>query len=605
MKWFNDMKIGVRILMGFLIVVIIAGAIGGVGIYNLQRVNNSYKVAYKDSVDVIGLLEDISSSFQRNRMNLYGFVLADSSEDKRFHQERIENFDKIVKEGIATYQNILSVYDSHEIKDILNHLDRLVVGMDEYISQRDKLISSMGMDPSQKMNAYHDLKDGVVRAAALDVDEAIESIITYEKEFAYSEIDNNISSSNMAVIFMVIILLAGIILAVTIGIYISRSISVKLTQLVEVSDRIAAGDLSAEADADTKDEIGILAQRFRNMTDTLKAIINDLSEGLDAMSNGDFTVSSKVQDLYVGDYMPIMEAMYKMITRISDTIGQINITAEQVSTGSDQVSSGAQALAAGSTEQAASVEELAASVEAIAKQAEENAAAIVEASKSIDKAGTDVNAGNEHMEQLAQAMTDISSASNQIANITKVIEDIAFQTNILALNAAIEAARAGNAGKGFAVVADEVRSLAVKSAEAARETGVLIQSSVTAVERGSEITGQTAQILSEVGISAGEVTGSFEIIEKSIAEQTTAIEQIKDGLSQISSVVQTNAATAEENSATSEEMSSQAATLRMEIEKFKILGGTSTPVFEQKNITLGEEDHRISLSDSQLDLGKY
>jgi methyl-accepting chemotaxis protein len=174
------------------------------------------------------------------------------------------------------------------------------------------------------------------------------------------------------------------------------------------------------------------------------------------------------------------------------------------------------------------------------------------------------------MRRLTEAMAEIDSASGQIASITKVIEDIAFQTNILALNAAIEAARAGNAGKGFAVVADEVRSLAGKSAEAAKQTAELIRISVDSVTRGTQLTTQTADILQEVGLKTDKANESIARIERASAEQADAIEQVKLGLMQVASVVQTNAATAEENSATSEEMSAQAAALREEVGKFRL-----------------------------------
>jgi len=188
----------------------------------------------------------------------------------------------------------------------------------------------------------------------------------------------------------------------------------------------------------------------------------------------------------------------------------------------------------------------------------------------VEQAGNGVEIGNEHMGQLTEAMMEINSASSQIANITKVIEDIAFQTNILALNAAIEAARAGNAGKGFAVVADEVRNLAAKSAEAAKQTASLIQTSVDTISKGTQMTTQTAQILMDIREKTKLVIDNIKNIENASIEQAAAIEQIKQGLNQVSSVVQTNAATAEENSATSEEMSAQAATLHDEVSKFKL-----------------------------------
>jgi len=253
----------------------------------------------------------------------------------------------------------------------------------------------------------------------------------------------------------------------------------------------------------------------------------------------------------------------------------INMAAEQVSIGAAQVSGGAQALAAGSTEQASSLEELNASIIQIAEQAEQNSAIVRTATVSVNQAGMGVSAGNEHMQSLTAAMTEIDASSRQIANITKVIEDIAFQTNILALNAAIEAARAGAAGKGFAVVADEVRSLAGKSSEAAKQTAQLIQNSVGAVAKGSDITAQTAQILKDVNTSTVMIVEGFGIIDRATAEQANAIEQVKLGLTQVASVVQTNAATAEENSGTSEEMSAQAATLREEVGKFKLNKGTA------------------------------
>ena len=174
------------------------------------------------------------------------------------------------------------------------------------------------------------------------------------------------------------------------------------------------------------------------------------------------------------------------------------------------------------------------------------------------------------MQHLNTAMKEIGESSQKISKITKLVEDIAFQTNILALNAAVEAARAGDAGKGFAVVADEVRNLAAKSAEAAKQTADLIQISTATVSEGERLASETLKLLETVFEKAKVVSRSIEDIEHASTEQASAIEQINLGLSQVSSVVQTNAATAEESSAASEELAAQAQTLQQEVGKFKL-----------------------------------
>ncbi len=574
MKLFRHMKIGVRILIGFFIVVIIAALIGGVGIYNLQQVNSSYKTAYTDNMQALQHSERISSSFQRIRTNTYGYVLGETPADKEYSLQRIDAMKAVIDENIAGYRAMLAQYPPDYVAEDIALVDALQESLIAFGAKRNELIEGVGKDPSLRSEAALWFQEGgELRTLATAVDEDINNMVARNIAYKEMQIETNEQLARSSTLIIAVSIGIGVVVALLIGLYLSQDISRKIKMLVRVSDQLASGDFNIQIDNDSKDEIGMLSRSFRQMADNLTAIIQDITYGLDAMSNGDFSVDSKVKHLFVGEYGPLAEAMYGMITRISATIRQIDLSAQQVAMGSDQVSSGAQDLASGSTEQAASVEELAASVERIAGQAEENAAAVVSAAKSVQKAGAGVTAGNEHMRQLTEAMADISSSSDQIANITKVIEDIAFQTNILALNAAIEAARAGNAGKGFAVVADEVRNLAAKSAEAAQQTTQLIEASVDTVARGTEISNQTAEVLRDVGSSAAEVNESFTVIEQSIAEQTVAIEQIREGLSQISIVVQTNAATAEENSATSEEMSAQALTLRQEVGGFKLAGG--------------------------------
>ncbi|HWP79901.1 MAG TPA: methyl-accepting chemotaxis protein [Candidatus Acidoferrum sp.] len=372
-----------------------------------------------------------------------------------------------------------------------------------------------------------------------------------------------------AAIEVVMVVLVNLVLVF----YMRKKISRPLAGISQAAGEMSRGNLGLQIAHRSKDEFGELADAFRATVAALQSYINDISEKLEQMSKGDMQVQVDLD--YLGDFLPIKHSIENIAASLNATLSTINAAAGQVSTGSEQVAAGAQELATGSTEQAASIEQLSASIEKVAGQAGENSATVVGAAEIARQSSEAVAAGNEQMRQLTAAMSRVESSSGQIANITKVIEDIAFQTNILALNAAIEAARAGSAGKGFAVVAEEVRSLAAKSGEAAKETANLILRSVEDVKSGTGLTARTAGILKDIGDSAKEMVASFEKIEQASAAQAGAIEQIRDGLTMISSVVQTNAATAEENSATSEEMSAQAAMLSREVGKFKLAVNTA------------------------------
>lgn len=373
------------------------------------------------------------------------------------------------------------------------------------------------------------------------------------------------------ILFTVVFLIAALIVSSVTAVRLANGIGVPVRLCAERLKLLAEGNLAAEVPKIRRnDEIGLLAESTETIVTTMKGIIQDMDFGLGELANGNYTAESRTPELYVGDFKSLMMSMYSIITKNSAAFRLIRQAADQVASGSDQVASGAQALSQGTTEQASAVEELAATINDISNHVSHMAERAEEVQHQTDIADQEVESCNGQMAEMIRAMSDIADKSGEIGKIIKTIEDIAFQTNILALNAAVEAARAGEAGKGFAVVADEVRNLANKSQEASKNTSVLIEGSLTAVQEGTVIANDTAQSLSKVVDSVRNVAREISVISQAASDQASSIAQVTLGIDQISSVVQTNSATAEESAAASQELSSQSQELNSQVAQFKL-----------------------------------
>ncbi len=402
-----------------------------------------------------------------------------------------------------------------------------------------------------------------------DINLMTELLEDYANTKSVQMADDVKSSITASVIIVTAVILFILVLSLVIVIYLQNNIK----YITDVSQRIAAGELSIAIDQKriSKDEIGKLCDatgKILNQLNVYANYIEEITDTLNLMSSGDMRI--QLQQDYAGHFLPIREAFTGISESLGGTLQTIRSASEQVNSGAAMISSGAQTLAYGTEEQASAVEELSAIIDKVTEDTTGNLEIVSSAGESMDTTLIKIDESTRYMQDMLTAMTSMGETANKIKSVIKLIDDIAFQTNILALNAAVEAARAGQHGKGFAVVAGEVKNLATKSANAAKTTSELIGSSINSVEQGIKIAGSTADALNELSDKIKIIGRSFSDISYSSTRQAEAISEIKLGISQISAVVTTNTATAEESASTSQELSSQAELLHNEVLRFKL-----------------------------------
>ncbi|MGI6751869.1 MAG: methyl-accepting chemotaxis protein [Anaerovoracaceae bacterium] len=353
--------------------------------------------------------------------------------------------------------------------------------------------------------------------------------------------------------------------------FVNRSIRVPMEKLTNASKMLADGRLDVDVDRGSRsnnDEVAALSNAMHQMVVNLQEYILDISRVLSQMAEKNFTARSDAR--YKGDFMPIKQALEGITASLNNTFANVNSAVFQFNSTAKQIADSSQILAHGASVQADSIEQLTKSILNISDDIKNNTKNVGMAVDYANQAVSGAKDGNRQMKQMLNAMNDIKNASDQIKKVISAIDDIAFQTNILSLNAAVEAARAGSAGKGFSVVAEEVRNLSIRSAEAVKQSAILINNSIQAVNEGYKIADGTAEVIQDVETRIEHVKGALLDIERSSSFQAEEIEQITSGLDRISQVVHTNSSTSQQNAAASQEFSSQAALLYEEVSQFRI-----------------------------------
>ena len=560
LKKIRNMKLKFRLLLSYAMVIAICLSASIAALFMLNRIGDNLSSFYRNNYTVTINVWLAKREMQAARGDILNAILESDVE------ESAEYIDK-AKESLRNMRATFPVI-RNSFKGDIAMVDRVDKRLQEAIVYRDKVFALV--ETGKTDEAYEVMKSSYIPVLNQMAD-LLQQIADVAAHNAQDMVKEGEYAQASAITVIMIIMTFSIVSAALLGIYISNSIRKPVKEIEDAAQQLANGQLDGVCVSYTsRDELGKMSDSIRDLISYQKTIIEDISDILGDMSEGNFKVQSNVKEYYRGRYDCILVAMRKLRNRLSNTLGQISQSARQVADGSEQISSETQLLAIGAEEQACSIEKLAAAVNEISEHVRETKENANEARGQTDQAGEQVFESNQQMQEMIRAMNIISEKSSEIYKIVKTIEDIAFQTNILALNASVEAARAGEPGAGFAVVAREIRALADKTAIASKNTAALIEESVSAVKNGEKVARATADSLLQVVKSTKQVVLVVDRIASATENENVSISNITAEVSQISDVVQNNVSTSEELAAASEEFSTQAQILGNMIGQFKL-----------------------------------
>ena len=390
------------------------------------------------------------------------------------------------------------------------------------------------------------------------------------------ELDQAKTMANVCtVIIFIVIVAAGLAIAVVttlIGGIITNSITEPVEQIEAAVASLRKGELSnvEMLTYESEDEFGDTIRNLKEAMGILADYVSEISVEVKAIAQGDLTRNGDDITDFLGDFSELKTSLLYILKRFNSTLTEISNLAEQVSSNSSEVENASKSLADGATEQAGVIEELNATIDTVVDLAADTAKVTQNASARVKASANKANEEKEKMNDLLKEMEHITEISKEIGNIITDIEDIASQTNLLSLNASIEAARAGEAGRGFAVVADQIGKLAADSAKSAVNTRDLIDKTLVEIEKGNTITRTTADAFNQI---IADMESFAELAENTMEKansQAESLEQIGQGIEQLSGVVQGNAASSEENTAISINLAEGAAKMHDRVNIFKL-----------------------------------
>ena len=501
---------------------------------------------------------------------------------------RIKQYQHLVESDAAVMNSC-----EEEIKKLESQIQDTDAKLEAIMSANSK--AQKGQDDYEVANAawkkYRGASDEILQlsregkqqeASKLMTGEVYEDYKSFSKKLTILrdkfqvELDQAKTMANVCtVIIFIVIVAAGLAIAVVttlIGGIITNSITEPVEQIDAAVASLRKGELSnvEMLTYESEDEFGDTIRNLKEAMGILADYVSEISVEVKAIAQGDLTRNGDDITDFLGDFSELKTSLLYILKRFNSTLTEISNLAEQVSSNSSEVENASKSLADGATEQAGVIEELNATIDTVVDMAEDTAKETQNASARVKASANKANEEKEKMNELLTEMEHITEISKEIGNIITDIEDIASQTNLLSLNASIEAARAGEAGKGFAVVADQIGKLAADSAKSAVNTRDLIDKTLVEIEKGNTITRTTADAFNQIITDMESFAELAENTMEKANSQAESLEQIGQGIEQLSGVVQGNAASSEENTAISINLAEGAAKMHDRVNIFKL-----------------------------------
>jgi len=571
-------SIASKLRFSFLILALLGVIIGTFGVVSLQLVGGSAEDLYNENILGLTTISNTFAEFQsvRNRLTQLLFVASDDNvadmvtsatqtvselEEKRedsVNSDQVERSTNLLKEDIQTVDRGLEDYKAAVSLENSDSFAALIRDWNYYKNEITAILSNV---ESGKLNeAVSLMLESVELGDALETD--------FSNLISEAKADANAKRSNMDVVTTVaqLSVLVLVLFSLAASPFIARSLTDRIARPIQkissAAEKLALGDLEIEIENSDMDEIVKLSNAFQSLIDSTK----EQAKALERLADGDMTKDVAIRS----EQDVIGKSISALVRKMRGLIMKIKTASYQVAEGANQISDSTYTLSSGASEQAGVVEELTASIEEISNHTSKNAESANEAKELAISAKSRALQGNSQMERLLSTMAEIRDSSEKVSKVIKFIEDIAFQTNILSLNAAVEASRAGAAGRGFAVVAEEVKNLAQRSAAAASETTDTIQVSIRKAAEGEKVAHDTAATFENIVKDIEKAAEAVSEIAAASADQALGIQQINQGILQVSNLAQANAATAEEEAAASQVLSEQANNLRDLLDDFTL-----------------------------------